>query len=203
MCILCSGCRGKNFWWRCCKEKTVGVSTWRTANCEWAFFTAFLVVLVWVLVCACVFCVSLAFRCKYIYACWVTLKVLLKSILDIKLYSFFFSSHSWFLRKMNTEYRSKFLSPAQYFYKDGVWSRIKSKAHNQVSIFRKSEAWVCFVVWFLDAKLWIVLFIRYSFEVVVLMTQAARGEYAKTIRFWQVSIIHRKKKRDYETKKIY
>ncbi|NWV86572.1 MDM1 protein, partial [Dasyornis broadbenti] len=35
--------------------------------------------------------------------------------------------------KMNTEYRSKFLSPAQYFYKDGTWSRIKSKAHNQAS----------------------------------------------------------------------
>ncbi|XP_071279566.1 nuclear protein MDM1 isoform X1 [Agelaius tricolor] len=39
--------------------------------------------------------------------------------------------------KMNTEYRSKFLSPAQYFYKDGVWSRIKSKAHNQVRELRE------------------------------------------------------------------
>uniref|UniRef100_A0A8C3QNW9 Nuclear protein MDM1 n=1 Tax=Cyanoderma ruficeps TaxID=181631 RepID=A0A8C3QNW9_9PASS len=39
--------------------------------------------------------------------------------------------------KMNTEYRSKFLSPAQYFYKDGVWSRIKSKAHNQVKELRE------------------------------------------------------------------
>ncbi|KFV11051.1 Nuclear protein MDM1, partial [Tauraco erythrolophus] len=35
--------------------------------------------------------------------------------------------------KMNTEYRSKFLSPAQYFYKDGAWSRIRSKVPNQVS----------------------------------------------------------------------
>ncbi|XP_010076354.1 PREDICTED: nuclear protein MDM1-like, partial [Pterocles gutturalis] len=42
--------------------------------------------------------------------------------------------------KMNTEYRSKFLSPAQYFYKDGVWSRIRSKIPNQVSILKKSEA---------------------------------------------------------------
>ncbi|XP_031445356.1 nuclear protein MDM1 isoform X2 [Phasianus colchicus] len=33
--------------------------------------------------------------------------------------------------KMNTEYRSKFLSPAQYFYKDGAWSRIRSKVPNQ------------------------------------------------------------------------
>uniref|UniRef100_A0A8C3U044 Nuclear protein MDM1 n=1 Tax=Catharus ustulatus TaxID=91951 RepID=A0A8C3U044_CATUS len=39
--------------------------------------------------------------------------------------------------KMNTEYRSKFLSPAQYFYKDGVWSRIKSKAPNQVRELRE------------------------------------------------------------------
>ncbi|XP_077034959.1 nuclear protein MDM1 isoform X2 [Agelaius phoeniceus] len=39
--------------------------------------------------------------------------------------------------KMNTEYRSKFLSPAQYFYKDGVWSRIKNKAHNQVRELRE------------------------------------------------------------------
>ncbi|XP_062347994.1 nuclear protein MDM1 isoform X2 [Cinclus cinclus] len=39
--------------------------------------------------------------------------------------------------KMNTEYRSKFLSPTQYFYRDGVWSRIKSKAHNQVRELRE------------------------------------------------------------------
>ncbi|XP_023787617.1 nuclear protein MDM1 isoform X2 [Cyanistes caeruleus] len=39
--------------------------------------------------------------------------------------------------KMNTEYSSKFLSPAQYFYKDGVWSRIKSKAHNEVRELRE------------------------------------------------------------------
>ncbi|XP_015711818.1 nuclear protein MDM1 isoform X5 [Coturnix japonica] len=38
--------------------------------------------------------------------------------------------------KMNTEYRSKFLSPAQYFYKDGVWSRIRSKVPNQVRELR-------------------------------------------------------------------
>lgn len=37
---------------------------------------------------------------------------------------------------MNTEYRSKFLSPAQYFYKDGAWSRIRSKVPNQVRELR-------------------------------------------------------------------
>ncbi|KAM6096103.1 nuclear protein MDM1 isoform 2-T3 [Chlamydotis macqueenii] len=39
--------------------------------------------------------------------------------------------------KMNTEYRSKFLSPAQYVYKDGVWSRIRSKVPNQVRELRE------------------------------------------------------------------
>ncbi|XP_026722745.1 nuclear protein MDM1 isoform X2 [Athene cunicularia] len=39
--------------------------------------------------------------------------------------------------KMNTEYRSKFLSPAQYFYKDGVWSRIRSKVPHQVRELRE------------------------------------------------------------------
>ncbi|XP_019370243.1 PREDICTED: nuclear protein MDM1 isoform X5 [Gavialis gangeticus] len=34
-------------------------------------------------------------------------------------------------RKMNTEYRSKFLSPAQYVYKDGAWSRIRHNVPNQ------------------------------------------------------------------------
>ncbi|XP_050825656.1 nuclear protein MDM1 isoform X3 [Serinus canaria] len=43
--------------------------------------------------------------------------------------------------KMNTEYRSKFLSPAQYFYKDGVWSRIKSKGHNQASQNTLNSMW--------------------------------------------------------------
>ncbi|KAM6286733.1 nuclear protein MDM1 isoform 3-T4 [Spheniscus humboldti] len=39
--------------------------------------------------------------------------------------------------KMNTEYRSKFLSPAQYFYKDGAWSRIRSKVPSQVRELRE------------------------------------------------------------------
>uniref|UniRef100_A0A8B9FGF8 Nuclear protein MDM1 n=1 Tax=Amazona collaria TaxID=241587 RepID=A0A8B9FGF8_9PSIT len=39
--------------------------------------------------------------------------------------------------KMNTEYRAKFLSPAQYFYKDGAWSRIRSKFPNQVKELRE------------------------------------------------------------------
>ncbi|KFO58443.1 Nuclear protein MDM1, partial [Corvus brachyrhynchos] len=43
--------------------------------------------------------------------------------------------------KMNTEYRSKFLSPTQYYYKDGVWSRIKSKAHNQASQNTLNSMW--------------------------------------------------------------
>ncbi|KAM9390428.1 LOW QUALITY PROTEIN: nuclear protein MDM1 [Phaethornis superciliosus] len=44
-------------------------------------------------------------------------------------------------RKMNTEYKSKFLSPAQYFYKDGVWSRIRSKVPNQVSQNTLNSMW--------------------------------------------------------------
>uniref|UniRef100_A0A452J2H4 Nuclear protein MDM1 n=1 Tax=Gopherus agassizii TaxID=38772 RepID=A0A452J2H4_9SAUR len=36
-------------------------------------------------------------------------------------------------KKVNTEYRSKFLSPAQYLYKDGAWSRIRRNIPDQVS----------------------------------------------------------------------
>ncbi|KAM9029109.1 nuclear protein MDM1 isoform 2-T2 [Ara ararauna] len=43
--------------------------------------------------------------------------------------------------KMNTEYRAKFLSPAQYFYKDGVWSRIRSKFPNQASQNTLNSMW--------------------------------------------------------------
>ncbi|NXP46339.1 MDM1 protein, partial [Heliornis fulica] len=43
--------------------------------------------------------------------------------------------------KMNTEYRSKFLSPTQYFYKDGVWSRIRSKVPNQASQNTLNSMW--------------------------------------------------------------
>ncbi|NXN22680.1 MDM1 protein, partial [Nycticryphes semicollaris] len=43
--------------------------------------------------------------------------------------------------KMNTEYRSKFLSPAQYFYKDGTWSRIRSKVPNQASQSTLNSMW--------------------------------------------------------------
>ncbi|NWU14505.1 MDM1 protein, partial [Cephalopterus ornatus] len=43
--------------------------------------------------------------------------------------------------KMNTEYRSKFLSPAQYFYKDGAWSRIRSKVQNQASQNTLNSMW--------------------------------------------------------------
>ncbi|XP_065524615.1 nuclear protein MDM1 isoform X2 [Lathamus discolor] len=43
--------------------------------------------------------------------------------------------------KMNTEYRAKFLSPAQYFYKDGAWSRIRSKFSNQASQNTLNSMW--------------------------------------------------------------
>ncbi|NXL94381.1 MDM1 protein, partial [Alectura lathami] len=43
--------------------------------------------------------------------------------------------------KMNTEYRSKFLSPAQYFYKDGAWSRIRNKVPNQASQHSLNSMW--------------------------------------------------------------
>ncbi|XP_061224021.1 nuclear protein MDM1 isoform X2 [Neopsephotus bourkii] len=43
--------------------------------------------------------------------------------------------------KMNTEYRAKFLSPAQYFYKDGAWSRIRNKFPNQVSQNTLNSMW--------------------------------------------------------------
>ncbi|NXL59086.1 MDM1 protein, partial [Chordeiles acutipennis] len=43
--------------------------------------------------------------------------------------------------KVNTEYRSKFLSPAQYFYKDGAWSRIRSKVPNQASQNTLNSMW--------------------------------------------------------------
>ncbi|NWS75062.1 MDM1 protein, partial [Crotophaga sulcirostris] len=43
--------------------------------------------------------------------------------------------------KVNTEYRSKFLSPAQYFYKDGVWSCIRSKVPNQASQNTLNSMW--------------------------------------------------------------
>ncbi|XP_051489171.1 nuclear protein MDM1 isoform X2 [Apus apus] len=44
-------------------------------------------------------------------------------------------------RKVNTEYKSKFLSPTQYFYKDGVWSRIRSRVPNQVSQNTLNSMW--------------------------------------------------------------
>ncbi|XP_015261192.1 PREDICTED: nuclear protein MDM1 isoform X2 [Gekko japonicus] len=45
-------------------------------------------------------------------------------------------------RKMNTEYRSKFLSPAQYIYKDGAWLRIRRNVPAQVKELReKAEAY--------------------------------------------------------------
>ncbi|NXA33665.1 MDM1 protein, partial [Eudromia elegans] len=43
--------------------------------------------------------------------------------------------------KLNTEYRSKFLSPAQYLYKDGAWSRIRNNVHNQASQNTLNSMW--------------------------------------------------------------
>ncbi|XP_067169909.1 nuclear protein MDM1 isoform X4 [Apteryx mantelli] len=43
--------------------------------------------------------------------------------------------------KMNTEYRSKFLSPAQYLYKDGAWSRIRNNVPNQASQNTLNSMW--------------------------------------------------------------
>ncbi|XP_067420169.1 nuclear protein MDM1 isoform X2 [Emydura macquarii macquarii] len=46
------------------------------------------------------------------------------------------------LGKVNTEYRSKFLSPAQYLYKDGAWSCIRKNIPDQVKELReKAEAY--------------------------------------------------------------
>uniref|UniRef100_A0A670JRG7 Nuclear protein MDM1 n=1 Tax=Podarcis muralis TaxID=64176 RepID=A0A670JRG7_PODMU len=46
------------------------------------------------------------------------------------------------IKKMNTEYRSNFLSPAQYMYKDGAWLRIRGNKPDQVKELReKAEAY--------------------------------------------------------------
>uniref|UniRef100_A0A2K6GT40 Nuclear protein MDM1 n=1 Tax=Propithecus coquereli TaxID=379532 RepID=A0A2K6GT40_PROCO len=41
------------------------------------------------------------------------------------------------LGKVNSEYRAKFLSPAQYLYKAGVWTRVKENMPNQVKELRE------------------------------------------------------------------
>ncbi|XP_006886135.1 PREDICTED: nuclear protein MDM1 isoform X2 [Elephantulus edwardii] len=38
------------------------------------------------------------------------------------------------LGKVNSEYRAKFLSPAQYLYKAGAWTRVKENVPNQASL---------------------------------------------------------------------
>ncbi|GAB1295603.1 Nuclear protein MDM1 [Apodemus speciosus] len=46
------------------------------------------------------------------------------------------------LGKVNSEYRAKFLSPAQYFYKAGAWTRMKENFSNQVKELReKAESY--------------------------------------------------------------
>ncbi|XP_061495781.1 nuclear protein MDM1 isoform X2 [Rhineura floridana] len=46
------------------------------------------------------------------------------------------------VRKMNTEYRSNFLSPAQYMYKDGAWLHVRRHIPDQVKELReKAEAY--------------------------------------------------------------
>nr|XP_003224673.1 PREDICTED: nuclear protein MDM1 isoform X1 [Anolis carolinensis] len=44
-------------------------------------------------------------------------------------------------RKMNTEYRSNFLSPAKYLYKDGAWIRIKRNMPDQESQNTLNTMW--------------------------------------------------------------
>uniref|UniRef100_A0A8C6VG16 Nuclear protein MDM1 n=1 Tax=Naja naja TaxID=35670 RepID=A0A8C6VG16_NAJNA len=47
-----------------------------------------------------------------------------------------------FSRKMNTEYRSKFLSPSQYIYKQGAWVHVRKNIPYQVKELReKAEAY--------------------------------------------------------------
>ncbi|XP_034984198.2 nuclear protein MDM1 isoform X2 [Zootoca vivipara] len=41
------------------------------------------------------------------------------------------------IKKMNTEYSSNFLSPAQYMYKDGAWLRIRGNKPDQVKELRE------------------------------------------------------------------
>ncbi|XP_070310735.1 nuclear protein MDM1 isoform X8 [Odocoileus virginianus] len=41
------------------------------------------------------------------------------------------------LGKVNSEYRAKFLSPAQYLYKAGAWTRVKENIPNQVKELRE------------------------------------------------------------------
>lgn len=43
------------------------------------------------------------------------------------------------VRKVNSEYRAKFLSPAQYLYKAGAWTRVKENIPDQVSIRKLSK----------------------------------------------------------------
>ncbi|XP_057613988.1 nuclear protein MDM1 isoform X2 [Chionomys nivalis] len=46
------------------------------------------------------------------------------------------------LGKVNSEYRAKFLSPAQYLYKAGAWTRMKENVPNQVKELReKAESY--------------------------------------------------------------
>lgn len=48
-------------------------------------------------------------------------------------------SHFISIRKVNSEYRAKFLSPAQYLYKAGAWTRVKENVPNQVSVHKPSS----------------------------------------------------------------
>ncbi|XP_074082183.1 nuclear protein MDM1-like isoform X2 [Macrotis lagotis] len=45
-------------------------------------------------------------------------------------------------RKVNTEYRAKFLSPSQYLYRDGAWKQVRENTLNQVKELReKAESY--------------------------------------------------------------
>ncbi|XP_074082295.1 nuclear protein MDM1 isoform X6 [Macrotis lagotis] len=44
-------------------------------------------------------------------------------------------------RKVNTEYRAKFLSPSQYLYRDGTWKRVRENTLNQGSQNTLNSLW--------------------------------------------------------------
>lgn len=52
------------------------------------------------------------------------------------------------LGKVNSEYRAKFLSPAQYLYKAGAWTRVKENIPDQVSIYKASLN----AMWYAEVK---------------------------------------------------
>lgn len=166
------------------------------------FFVAFLVVLVWMS------CVSkhavFAFQPWHLSASMLrivdrTLKVLLKSILDIKLYSFcLFFLILDFLGRWTLNIGQNFCLQPSISTKTefGLESGVKFPTR-WVFLKNLKPEYALYFVFFVCKKLWLVVFIRYSFQIVMLMTQVPKSEYTNKIRFWQASILcSKKKKRD-------